>query len=155
EEGTLTATVQDDNGKIATGQVEVRTHAHEFTECTVGDDRDPFFYCALMPWLCGPPPGAIRTACTDPLLISASLTENGSVTALFNLGRYAFGKTAGRLSIQESNPTNLLTTPSCLRYFFDTGGECQVITNNAGIRQVKAPEGLADVVTNTAWRYYI
>lgn len=71
------------------------------------------------------------------------------------LGRCDFGKSAGALNLNETYPTNLLSTPTCLNYVWPTNYDCQVLTNGAGIRQVKVPEGLADISTNTAYKYSI
>ena len=80
---------------------------------------------------------------------------NGSAAASFGIGRGAFGKFIGSISMKESAPTNLLCTPLCLAYKFGTNMGCEVVTNCTGIRQVKAPEGLANVVTNSAFKYVV
>ncbi len=169
EDGTLTVTAVDDNGKQFTGQVEVRLHEESVCSGSQATSSDDNSQAPCEPPCLGGPvgPGSTPTPPGTPIpppppptcgtdnAVSFTVTENRSVATFFNLGRYAFGKRAGGLSIKEANPTNLLTTPSCLNYLFDTSGACQVITNTAGIRQIKAPEGLADVVTNTLCRYYI
>jgi RHS repeat-associated protein len=89
------------------------------------------------------------TASSSPSTFAAASSRNGSVAIGFALGRAAFGKqTAGTLQIRELTPTNMLSTPMCLKYLFQTNSDCEVITNLAGIRQVKVPEGLANVLTN-------
>src|SRR5947208_977782 len=93
--------------------------------------------------------------CPAPSPLGASPTGNGSVKATFSLGRAAFGKSAGKMAILEGNPTNALGTPCCLRFYYPSNSLCEVITNNVGVRQIKVPEGLADVVTNTATQYFI
>jgi RHS repeat-associated protein len=79
---------------------------------------------------------------------------NSSVAASFKLGKTAFGKSAGALRVKENYPTNVLSTPLCLRYRYPTNSDCEVITNSAGIRQVKVPEGLANVLTNGSTNVY-
>jgi RHS repeat-associated protein len=80
---------------------------------------------------------------------------NGSIAARFALGRCAFGKTAGLLQIKETTPMTALCTPACLKYRFTNLTECKVVTNANGIYQVRVPEGLAHVVTNSAYKYSI
>lgn len=80
---------------------------------------------------------------------------NESVAVKFDLGRCAFGKmSAGTFGIKESSPMHALSTPACLKYLFSTNSDCQVITNGAGIRQIKVPEGLANIVTNGSTNVY-
>lgn len=80
-----------------------------------------------------------------------------SVALQIRLGRYSFGKSVGALSLHEKYPTNLLATPGCLQFLFSRGTnyQCEVITNTAGIRQVRVAEGLANIVTNTTYKYYV
>jgi len=98
--------------------------------------------------------GGSSAAASSPI-IGSTITANGSVEARFGLGRYAFGKKIGALSVKESNPTSLLSTPCCLKFLYATNADCEVLTNAAGVRQIKAAEGLANIVTNTAAKYYI
>jgi hypothetical protein len=104
----------------------------------------------------------VRTdACTDcgaddtcPVAgpaIGAAAVVQGSVSTQIRMGRSAFGKPAGALSIHEKYPTNLLCRPAALGFLYapSTNSECEVLTNNCGIRQVRVPEGLANVVTNS------
>ncbi len=81
----------------------------------------------------------------------------GSVYPRVNLGRYAFGKRVGELAIHEKYPTNMLATPACLAFPWQQGTnfQCEVITNTAGIRQVRVAEGLANVVVNTTYKYTV
>jgi RHS repeat-associated protein len=87
--------------------------------------------------------------------MGSTSADNGSVITSFGLGRYAFGKGSVSMRIKERYPTNLLYTPACLGWRFGTNTDCEVLTNASGIRQVKAMEGLADVLTNSASKYYI
>ena len=50
-------------------------------------------------------------------------------------------------------PSPQLATPAGLQAFTASG--VQVITNGAGVRQVLAPQELADIVTNNAYQYQI
>jgi RHS repeat-associated protein len=84
-----------------------------------------------------------------------ALVRDGSIDLRILLGRCEFGKTAGSLSMKETYPTNLLSTPTCLNFCWKTNYDCEVLTNGAGIRQIKVPEGLADVSTNTTYKYYV
>jgi len=92
---------------------------------------------------------------TGSSALGTTSTQNGSVQAGFGLGRFAFGKKAGGLTIKETSPTSLLSTPCCLKFPYGTNTGCEIVTNAAGIRQIKSAEGLANVVTNTAAKYYI
>ena len=79
--------------------------------------------------------------------------ENNSVDVSIRLGKTRQGQSAGQLRIQAENPSPSLTTPSVLQVF--AGASVQIITNNAAVRQVLAPEALADVVTYNAYRYEV
>jgi RHS repeat-associated protein len=85
----------------------------------------------------------------------ASDSSTGSIKNLMNLGRYAFGKRAGLLAIHEKSPTNTLTLPCCLKFNHRTNYDCLIITNAAGIRQARTPEGVMDIVTNSVYKYAI
>ena len=86
--------------------------------------------------------------------ISKGFVRIGSIDAYFSLGHGPFGASVGGLTIREESPTNTLSTPTCLTYNF-TNDQCEVITNASGLRQVRAPEGLADIVTNSIYKYFI
>src|SRR5258706_6224313 len=98
-------------------------------------------------------PGSSSSSASAP--IGSTTSQNGSVQARFGLGRYAFGKKAGALTIKELSPTSLLSTPCCLKFLYGTNTACEVLTNGVGVRQIKSAEGLANIVTNSATRYYI
>jgi len=49
----------------------------------------------------------------------------------------------------------MLSTPGCLHYNYTTNNDCQVIYVGGAIRQVKVPDGLADVITNNGLKYCI
>jgi len=80
------------------------------------------------------------------------------VAATVRLGRYGFGKSIGALSLHEKYPTNLLCTPQVLdfRYAHGTNNpDCEVIRVGNAIRQIRAPEGYANVVSNAPYSYSI
>lgn len=85
-------------------------------------------------------------------------TGNGSVAARINLGKYGFGKNVGSLSIHEKYPTNLLSKPMCVGFLFPHGTnntDCETMTNHCGLWQLKVPEGIANCVTNSDFKYSI
>jgi RHS repeat-associated protein len=89
-------------------------------------------------------------ACGQP---GASQHQNQCVNSSFSLGQTAFGASAGQLQIYSLTPSPQLATPAGLQAFTASG--VQVITNGAGVRQVLAPQELADIVTNNAYQYQI
>ena len=90
-------------------------------------------------------------AAASPL--GGAFTANKSVSTLFEMGKYAFGKTSGSFGMKEVLPSKLLSTPTCLSWLYDTNTDCEVLTNSAGLRQLKSCEGLADIFTNSAYKY--
>ena len=89
-------------------------------------------------------------ACGQP---GASQHQNQCVNSSFSLGQTAFGASAGQLQVYSLTPSPQLATPAGLQAFTASG--VQVITNGAGVRQVLAPQELADIVTNNAYQYQI
>ena len=79
----------------------------------------------------------------------------GSIETVFHLGRTVQGKSAGRLLIQSKTMTPDLATPAGL--YYDHASEVvEVITTSEGVlRQVFAPQTLADIVVITAFKYDI
>lgn len=71
-----------------------------------------------------------------------------------NLGYASQGLWAGKLFIHESMASTNLATPSALRYGGVSNG-VEVLTASGALRQVKAPQTLADVVTITNNAYEI
>ena len=92
-------------------------------------------------------------ACTQPNQPGNGNPQNQCVSASFSLGQTAFGASAGQLQVYSLTPSPQLATPAGLQAFTATG--VQVITNGAGVRQVLAPQELADIVTNNAYQYQI
>ena len=83
-----------------------------------------------------------------------SSVENGSVDVKLDLGWSLVHDTAGFLQIHEDYPTIDLATPHKLRYNF-LRPNVETITNSQGLRQLRAPTVLANVVTNTAQKYTV
>lgn len=80
--------------------------------------------------------------------------KSQGVSCDFNAGMGAFGSSSGCISIREPAPTNTLYTPSTLQYNFVTNFERVVIRDSASrLRQLKVPEGLINVFTNSALSY--
>ena len=81
--------------------------------------------------------------------------KNNSVDLRIGLGRNNLFESAGYLYVDEESPSTDLFTPLTLRCFANHGTE--VLPDANGLRQVRAPQGLADVaaVTNGyAIRFY-
>ena len=81
--------------------------------------------------------------------------ENGSIHVGLNLGRADFGESVGALRIVETTPSAVLGTPSSLRYSSAWSGVEVIRDVNDAIRQVKAPQCLADVITETADKFRV
>ena len=80
--------------------------------------------------------------------------DNGSVHVALSLGRTDLGKSAGALRIEEQLPSATLGTPASLRYASAWQG-VQLIQNGSDVRQVRAPQCLADVVTETPQKFRV
>lgn len=78
-----------------------------------------------------------------------------SVDMLFYLGRRTDGSGAGMLAVTGTSVSPVLYTPAGLQLLAGTNPEVEVIKAGNDIRQVKAPEALADVVTLTPSSYEI
>jgi YD repeat-containing protein len=75
-----------------------------------------------------------------------------SVKIAMSLGSTTNGAGAGHLLVHQELPSAALSTPAVLRALTVAGVD--VVTNGSGgVRQVKAPQCLADVVTNSALSY--
>ena len=80
--------------------------------------------------------------------------HDGGMLAEFGLGSVMFGQTAGILRIWSAVPDSTLATPTDLNFIGDTNSITVVLTNNQ-LRQVYAPQALADIVINNAYSYEI
>jgi RHS repeat-associated protein len=96
--------------------------------------------------------GCSTSSCNTPL--GGVSTGNQSVDVEVNLGWSSAVGNAGKLAITSDYPGASLATPWALQYNYSRP-DVQVITNAQGLRQVLAPEVLADIVTNSATKYFI
>jgi len=78
----------------------------------------------------------------------------GSVDVKIGLGWARQGDTARYLAIRQSSPTNIISTPAGLLYPF-LRPDVETYTNNCGLSQVKAPQVLANIITNSPSSYTI
>ena len=70
--------------------------------------------------------------------------STGSIEVTISLGKTPSGESAGSLSIQEERPAPDLTNPARLHYFVNH--DVEVIKDGAVLRQIKAPQTLAQIV---------
>jgi len=81
--------------------------------------------------------------------------NDSSVDVAVGLGWSSLSGHAGQLSISADYPSSTLATPQGLTYE-SVRPDVQVITDSQGnLRQVNAPEGLAEITTNSATEYTI
>ena len=104
--------------------------------------------------ICCPKDDEVACATCDGGFSGAS-GANSSVDVAFGLGWSALSGTAGRLSINADYPDASLATPKALRYNYVRPDVAVIRDGNGNLRQVNAPEGLADIVTNSATSYFI
>jgi RHS repeat-associated protein len=97
----------------------------------------------------------VEEGCASGCEAGGAALENGSVHLALNLGRADFGNSIGALRIAEAVPSPVLGTPSSLRYSSAWDGVEVIRDLNDAIRQVKAPDCLADVVTETEDRFRV
>src|SRR6185503_11397790 len=71
-------------------------------------------------------------------LFGTTFSANHSVSSRFQMGRSAFGKFAGNLSLHHAYPTNKLSKPDLLRWSYGTNTACEVLINSNFIRQIKS-----------------
>ena len=98
--------------------------------------------------------GCQSGSCPAPGAPGVSSPGLGSIDYRLKLGWALSGGTAGFLQIKESAPGPLLATPQTLQYNF-IRMDARKITDNFGLRQVRTPDCLADIVTNSAFAYRI
>jgi RHS repeat-associated protein len=98
----------------------------------------------------------LESACADIAPGDAS-HKMGSVHSLFSLGRGNRGTSAGSLRVDAETLTDAIYTPASLRAVVSSAGGVEVVrvSGTDVIRQVKAPQLLADVVTLNATSYEI
>jgi YD repeat-containing protein len=97
----------------------------------------------------------VEEGCSSGCEAGGGSMENGSIHVALNLGKANFGESAGALRIAETTPSAMLGTPASLRYSSAWPGVEVIRDNNDAIRQVKAPQCLADVVTETAYKFRV
>src|SRR5690606_6147058 len=74
--------------------------------------------------------------------------------ASFEMGRGLLGRTAGKLGFWAMTPSPALATPTMLYYHYDFPDVEKILVSDV-IRQIKAPQALADVVTINGYKYEI
>ena len=97
----------------------------------------------------------VEEGCSSGCEAGGGSMENGSIHVGLNLGRANFGESVGALRIVEPAPSAVLGTPVSLRYSSAWPGVEVIRDGNDAIRQVKAPQCLADVVTETADKFRV
>ncbi len=97
----------------------------------------------------------VEGGCSCSCTAGGGSMENGSIHVALNLGRANFGESVGALQIVETAPSAVLGTPSSLRYSSAWSGVEVIRDGNDAIRQVKAPQCLADVITETADKFRV
>jgi RHS repeat-associated protein len=87
--------------------------------------------------------------------VSAGLAATAAgIDVQIGLGWAIDGDTAGYLGIHQDAPSTSLATPQMLNNSFIHDG-VQIISSGGVVQQVLAPDGLADVVTDTPNKYHI
>jgi len=81
-------------------------------------------------------------------------STTGGAYATFSMGRAMSEYSAGQLRIWSDQPSPLLSTPATLSLTAANSG-IEVIQSSGQLRQVNAPQALADIVTNDAYSYVI
>ena len=97
----------------------------------------------------------VEEGCSSGCEAGGSSMENGSIHVALNLGKANNGDSVGALRIAETTPSAVLGTPASLRYSSAWVGVEVIRDSNDAIRQVKAPQCLADVVTETADKFRV
>ena len=97
----------------------------------------------------------VEEGCSSGCEAGGGSMENGSIHIGLNLGKANFGDSIGALRIVETTPSAVLGTPASLRYSSAWPGVEVVRDSNDAIRQVKAPQCLANVVTETADKFRV
>ncbi len=106
------------------------------------------------PFLIGTRTGNGCSACD---VGTSSATSGGSAVGVylqFSLGQETNGYAVDSLRISSAKPTPELTTPGSLLYSIDEPN-VEIINVSNQIRQIKAPQALADIITNNAFSYEI
>jgi hypothetical protein len=144
EEETLGCTINAVTGEITAGKVSgkvvVRASATDIPGCFIEKELqvgcDPCRDCDA--------PGNGKLAVE-------------SVKITIGAGKAEFGSSAGVFQIRADTPSAALSTPQLLKYYIggvDTN-QVKVLSTNGHVRQVFAPQSLANVVSNSATEYKI
>jgi RHS repeat-associated protein len=105
----------------------------------------------------GPIPAIDSSGCSSCVGPNQGLVNQkqwGGISGEFTMGQTVKGYSAGSLAIWSPSQSVTLATPASLSYS-GSNEFIEIITNSSGIRQVKAPQVLADVITNDAFSYDI
>ena len=104
-------------------------------------------------WL-GSVTGGGCSTCGGGRTSAANSPGMGGFSAMFSMGRATVDESAGELRIESSLPSLLLATPANLAYGTNHTGTAVVWASNQ-LRQVNAPQALADIVVLNAFSYEI
>src|SRR6185503_16646828 len=99
----------------------------------------------------------VRKNCDcGPNKISNAASKRGSVVWQAGMGMLSDGRSAYGLRVAEKTLSAAIYTPAALVYSAPgLTSEVDVVTSNGLLRQVKAPQGLADIVVISASEYEI
>lgn len=97
----------------------------------------------------------VEEGCSSGCEAGGGKMENGGIHVGLNLGKANFGESVGALRIVEAAPSAVLGTPASLRYSSAWPGVEVIRDSNDAVRQVKAPQCLANVVTETADKFRV
>lgn len=86
---------------------------------------------------------------------STSVVGSGQFSASFSMGNESFGQPAGILAAQSVGASTNLATPAALQFYGDVSNIVTLFGSNGYLRQVLAPQTLADVVTIDPYTYEI
>jgi RHS repeat-associated protein len=108
--------------------------------------------------LSGAPMGTFTDTLTpsQPRALSGDISVAAQNVAVdIPVGRGLFGEPAGVLTMREALPSKGLATAACWAYDFETNSLCTLLCypSSTTIRQLKVPEGLVNIVSNSAYKY--
>jgi RHS repeat-associated protein len=105
-----------------------------------------------------PPPGSpLRPGCSAGGCASkpgSAKVSVRSVSAQFSMGTATDGKLAGYITLYAQEPSADLAKPSGLVFYSDLAAVHRVLVSGV-LRQVKAPQALADIHVDTNYKYEI
>jgi len=106
-----------------------------------------FYYAAYDVWLEPQEPAGTFG-------MGESVDGGGRIFWRVAMGELKNGSSAGRIEIREGDFSGALFTPGVLRYHLHSS-DVEIIRSGSALRQVKAPGGLADIVTVNSTSYDI